>query len=316
MKRTLFTTLLLAGFCLPPMSWANTIKPLNSIAAEANGNIITYGDIERAAKVLRQNGGQNASLEQLLTVAKQNLLERTLMVDAARTQGLQITPAEIDTEITRRANVSKVQPKDIYANAAHLGWSQEQYRLEVAKDLLIERLISGLQESIKITQDDIDKHIAQANKEGKTLPVGEPYPIYTVRRIVVQINKNNTVSSVGKRMALISQSLQQGHDFATLARRYSQEAAAAKGGVVELTDQSEPEKVEVFLHHLQKGQTSIPIQTAHNWQIIQMMDKRTESNPTKIQREAIRRQLLQEEQQKKQKQFMEQLQHDAVMREY
>lgn len=292
------------------------IKPLNSIAAEVNGNIITYGDIERTATILRQNAGSGVSQEQLLTAARQNLLERALLTDAARMQGLKATAAEIDNEIVRRAELAGRDVKSIYAEAARMGWNQAQYRVEVAKDLLIERMMANLEDGIKVSEEDIDRAITQATQEGRSLPATTPYTVYRIRRILLNINQNNTASAVGKRMALIAQAVQQGNDFAALARRYSQEKAAADGGLMEVSGYALPAKIQAFLPQMKNGQAAIPIQTADSWQMVQLVDKREESDLVKMQREAVRRQLLQQERQKAQQQFMGQIQTNAVVREY
>lgn len=317
MKRT-FKILLTAAACAAAFqaACAADIQPLNGIAAEVNGNIITYGDIERTANVIRQNAGGQVAAAQLFQAARQSLLERTLLTDAARTQGLKAEAAEVDTEIARRAKVGNASVEEVYAHAARSGWSKKQYRLEVAKDLLIERMMASLEDGIRIDDNRIDNHIRQAREQGQSLPQGSPYTVYSVQRILLGINKNNTAASVGERMRLIAQAVEQGNDFGALARRYSQDLAAAAGGAQEMTDYSQPEKIEAFLQRLQPGQISIPVQTANDWQMIRMTGKRTESDPVKMQREAVRRLLLQQERQKARQQFIGQLQSNAVVREY
>lgn len=305
---------LMLAMSVPAMA---EIKPLNSVAVEINASIITYGDIERAVRAMRANPANKAIPNaQLAEAAKQQLLERALLVDAAKNQGLKASAAEVDTELNRRAQVGKTSVENIYAQAANMGFSRSAYRLEVAKDLLIERMLAGLQENIKIDDGQIQAYINQAQREGQALPTGSPFTVYQVRRILLNVNDKNTSSAVGERMRLIAQAVRQGSNFGELAQRYSQEAAAANGGVLELTEGHEPEKIEAMLQLLQAGQTSAPIQTAKNWQMLQMIGKRTESNPAKMQREAIYRRLAQQEQQKLQAQFLGQLQQNAVVREY
>ncbi|RRD89117.1 peptidylprolyl isomerase [Conchiformibius steedae] len=312
--KPLFYALLIAA---AGNSAAAEIRTLNSIAAEINGNIITYGDIARTATVMHENAGRaDIPREQVLQAARQSLMERALMVDEARNKQLKTTPAEIDNEITRRANQAGVNTDKIYADAARLGWNREQYRLEVAKDLLIEKVMADLTEGINITPHQIDQYIESAAKENRTLPAGEPYTVYQVRRILIKISKNNTASSVGKRMDLIANAVVQGNDFGALAKRYSQEPAAAQGGLQDLTDHSEAPKVEALLQKLSVGQTAAPVQTAHNWQMLQLVGKRTETDPEKIRREAVRRLLRTQELEKAHQQFVERLQHNAVVREY
>ncbi|UOP04376.1 peptidylprolyl isomerase [Conchiformibius kuhniae] len=313
---TRFVKTLLWSALFAAASAAADIRPLNGIAAEINGNIVTYGEIERMARVMRQNSRTAVPPEQLQQAARQSLFERTLMVDEARNKGLKATTAEIDGEIARRAAVAGTTVQHIYQDAGQFGWSHAQYRLEVAKDLLIEKVMADLEEDIKIDEHQIDQYIQMAQKEGKSLPAGEPYTVYQVQRIIMKMSKNNTATAVGKRMALIAQAVRQGADFGALARRYSQEPAAAQGGTLELTDEREPAKVEALLQQLKPGDTAAPVQTAHNWQFFRLTGKRTETDPVKIRREAVRRLLRKQAQEQAQQQLVERLQHNAVIREY
>lgn len=315
-KLNKLTAIILCATSLQLTYAANVIKPLNSIAAEVNGSIITYGDIERTANLMRQSAGKDVSEQQLIQTARQSLLERALLIDAAKNQGLKVNSAEIDTEIARRAQLAKTTIDNLYTDAAHLGWSKSQYRFEVAKDLLLERITASVEDGIKITDHQIDTYITKAKQDGQILPTGNPYTVYKVRRIVLNINKNNTASSVGERMHLIAQAIQQGANISELARHYSQDISANNDGISEITDRTLPSKAEALLHQLQPNQITIPIQTNTNWQMIQLIEKHTETDPIKMQREAVRIRLLQQAQQQAQQQFIEQLQHNAIVREY
>lgn len=296
---------------------ANEIKPLNGIAMEVNSGIITYSDIERGVRTLRANpSNQGIDDAQIVMAARQQLLERALLADAARAQNLKAGIAEVEDEIRRRAQVKNISVDELYRQQAALGWDATNYRLDVAKDLVLERLLAGIDEGVKIGDEQIDAHIAQVKHSGQALPQGEPYTVYTIRRIIQPIDQNNLREAVAKRINLIYQAVKQGNDFAALARRYSHDVAAANGGVAEVTDFSQSAKIEELLHSLQKGEMAMPVQTAGNWQIIQLLDKRTESDPVKIQREAVRRQLLQQGRNEAHAQFVGQLQQSAVIREF
>lgn len=296
---------------------AADIKPLNGIAAEINASIITYGDVERAVRVLRSNpASKDMTNAQLAAAARQQLIERSLMVDAAKNQGFKVTESEIDRELQRRAAVANTTVAQLYAQAASFGWSKSGYRLNIAKDVLIERLMMSINESVSVNDAQIQAYIAQSQKEGKSLPTGSPFTVYEVRRILININDKNQSNAVGSRMKAIAQAMEQGASFESLAKRYSQDSAAGKGGLQEINEGSEPEKVEAMLKLLQAGQTSAPIQNANNWQMLQMVSKRTETDPAKIQHEAIRQALIKQERDKAYAQFIGQLQQNAVLNEY
>lgn len=296
---------------------AAEIKALNKIAAEVNGNIITYGEIERTARTMAVGSDMTGiKPEQVLLAAKQALVERILLVDAATKEGLRVTETQVNSEINRRAALRKTTAANLIAEAKKLGYSEKTYRLEVAKDLLIDHMQSKIQDGIVVSDSDINTYIDKARKAGETLPQGEPYTVYQIRRILLNVNQNNTDTAVGNRMNQIMAALQQGVDFGELARRFSQESAAANGGVLEVTERSEPKRVENFLTTMNVNEITVPIQTSQNWQIFRLLGKRTENNPEKMQREAIRRLLLQQQQQKAHQQFVGQLQQNMVVREY
>lgn len=296
---------------------AAEIKALNKIAAEVNGNIITYGEIERTARTMAVGSDMTGiKPEQVLLAAKQALVERILLVDAATKEGLRVTETQVNSEINRRAALRKTTAANLIAEAKKLGFSEKTYRLEVAKDLLIDHMQSKIQDGIVVSDSDINTYIDKARKAGETLPQGEPYTVYQIRRILLNVNQNNTDTAVGNRMNQIMAALQQGVDFGELARRFSQESAAANGGVLEVTERSEPKRVENFLTTMNVNEITVPIQTSQNWQIFRLLGKRTENNPEKMQREAIRRLLLQQQQQKAHQQFVGQLQQNMVVREY
>lgn len=311
--KTLTAAILLAS----SFQAAAEIKALNSIAMEVNASIITYGDIERAVRVLRASPtNKDIPNSQLAAAARQQLMERALMVEAAKNAGLKATEAEIDAEIQRRALLAKTTPDALYAQAKSFGLSKKSYRLEVAKDLLSERVMMNVIEDVKVEDGKVLNYIQQAQKEGKTLPAGSPYTVYQVRRILMNINDTHTSKAVGDRIKLLAQAVQQGQDFATLAKRYSQEAAAVNGGLQELSEGLVPAKVEAMMRIVPNGQISAPIQTAKNWQMLYMVSQRTENNPAKMQEHAVRLLLLKQEQQKAQGQFLGSLQHWTVVRQF
>ena len=314
MKRKIVPLILAAAFGIPFQAAQAEIKPLNRIAMEVNSSVITYRDIERTVRELKsRNAGQNIPEEQYVQAAKQRLLERALIADAARQQQLKATPSGIDEELKRRAAQEHTTVENLYKKAQANGYTREAYRLEVAKDVLADYLLSDLNNNVNIS----DAQINEALKSGAALPQGTPYPVYTIRRIILQAGNQANMSAVENRMQQIAQAIQQGSDFATIAKRYSQEAEGANGGLHDnITDYMLPENLENLIHQMQPGQITSPQRVGTSWQIIQLVSSRTENDPAKMQREAVRRQLVQQARQANQTQFLQQLQQNAVVREY
>ena len=310
--------LMLAAAYQAAFAAGDALRPLNSIAVEVNSSIITYGDIARMVKELRANpANKDIPDEQLSQAAKSRLVERTLLADAARQQGLKVPGAAIDAELSRRAQEQKITVDALYQRAAAAGWSRSQYRLETAKDMLIERMFYDIGSSVRVSDGQIRQYIDQARAAGQPLPAAQPYTVYTVRRILLNAESEAQMDGVGPRAAQIAQALAKGSDFAAVARRYSQDSSAANGGLIEgVSDGMLPERVEAVLHSLQPGQMSPPIAAGKSWQIIQLVGSRTESDPAKAQYQAVRSKLAGEARQQALQQFVGQLQQSAVVREY
>lgn len=317
MIRTLRTLTLIAALS-SAFQAAAEIRPLNSIALEVNSEIITYGAIQRTANELKARAGnQDIPQAQLLQAAKEQLLERTLLANAAKMQGLSVSEAQIDTELQRRAAAQKTTVETLYKAAAAHGYNRNAYRLETAKDLLIERQFLDLTDGIQVSEAQINAAAAQMQAAGQALPAGQPYTVYTVRRLILNANSVANMPAVGGRINQIAQAVQQGSDFETIVRRYSQEPQAANGGIHDnITAYSLPHQLETMISEMQPGQITIPIASGTTWQMVQLIGSRTESDPAKMQREALRRLVIQAEQQKVQQQFIGQLQQNAVVREY
>ena len=296
---------------------AAEIKPLNSIAIEINSSIITYRDIERVVREFKSRPGNKDIPEaQLVQAAKNTLVERALLADAARAQDLKATPAGIDAELERRAAAGKTTVQNIYAQAAALGYTREAYRTEVAKDLLITYMLQNLNSNIKITDEQVQAALNELQAKGQ-VPAGEPYTVYTIRRVILNAANQQHMPAVGQRIQQIATAIAQGSDFGAVAQRYSQEVQAANQGLHDnITDMMLPENVEAALHQLQPGQITPPLRAGNSWQIVQLIGARTENDPAKMQREAVRRMLVRQAQERNQAQFMAQLQQMAVVREY
>ena len=118
MNRKIVPLILAAAFGIPFQAAQAEIKLLNRIAMEVNSSVITYRDIERTVRELKsRNAGQNIPEEQFVQAAKQRLLERALIADAARQQKLKATPSGIDEELKRRAAAENTSVENLYKKA-------------------------------------------------------------------------------------------------------------------------------------------------------------------------------------------------------
>lgn len=317
MKQTLRLLTLAAALAASAQSAAE-IRPINGIAAEVNSSIITYGDIQRSINRLKAAPGSKDIPEaQLAQAARAALMERTLLSDAAKAQGMTVSEAQIDAELARRAAEQNTAVDALYQAAAAHGYSRQAFRVETAKDLLIDRQFADINDSVRVTDAQISAVAAQLQAAGQPLPQGVPYTVYTVRRLLLNAGSQANMNAVGKRIGQIAEAVKKGSDFTAIARRYSQEPQAGSGGLHrDISLHALPQNVAAMVEKMQPGQITIPVASGTTWQMVQLVESRTETDPDKIRREALRLAVIQAEQQKAQQQFIGQLQQSAVVREY
>jgi len=104
-----------------------------------------------------------------------------------------------------------------------------------------------------------------------------------VRHILIKTNTLVSDSEAQKRLEGLKYRIEQGHDFAKLARAYSQDTlSAAKGGSLDWLNPGDfvPEFEEV-MDSLSKNQVSKPFKSRYGWHIVQVLARRQHDNTKK-----------------------------------
>jgi peptidyl-prolyl cis-trans isomerase SurA len=150
-------------------------------------------------------------------------------------------------------------------------------------------------------------HIVKVNdyREQRQVVIQE----YSARHIMVEINELVTPPAAMDRITEIKQKLEDGDDFADLAKEYSDDPTSANlgGDMGWFPPEAFGERVAETLRNLQTDQISEPFQTTAGWHIIQLLGNR-ESDRTE---EAIR-----EEARAKIRQQKAELEIDRTLRQF
>jgi len=113
-----------------------------------------------------------------------------------------------------------------------------------------------------------------------------------VRHIVIRTNEIISESEARNRLLGLRERIENGADFAELARLNSQDGAAAKGGDLGWVSPGDtvPE-FERAMNQLQPKQMSQPVRTEFGWHLIQVLDRRDEDMSRDRQRMMVRQAL-------------------------
>lgn len=99
---------------------------------------------------------------------------------------------------------------------------------------------------------------------------------YKARHIMIETNEIVTARDAMEQITTIKQELEDGSDFAELAREYSDDPTSANlgGDMGWFPPDAYGERVQQTLAGMEVGETSEPFQTMSGWHLMQLMDKR------------------------------------------
>jgi parvulin-like peptidyl-prolyl isomerase len=169
------------------------------------------------------------------------------------------------------------------------GATDEQVHQDLRVKVLEDKLYEKVTADVTVTDADIEKYYKD-NKEQYVQPASRQ-----VRHILVK------KKSLADRLY---QQLQNGADFATLAKKYSEDPSGKKeGGKLPLSKGRMGKEFDDVAFALEKKQISRPVKTQYGWHIIQALSAVTKERvtPLKELKPAIRQQLLQQKKQQKMK---------------
>jgi parvulin-like peptidyl-prolyl isomerase len=211
------------------------------------------------------------------------LVQRYRFRAEAEELGVEVSDEDVTKELDeiKRENFAG-DAKEFQAALKREGLTEEQARVEVRDRIIQERLYERVTEDVQVSDQDVRDHYDK-NKEQFSQPASR-----TIRHILV------------KRKARADQlyrQLQDGADFAALARRFSTDRTSAKdGGRIPITKGSTVPEFDKVAFELDTGEISRPVKTQFGWHVITAETDVKEAKPTPFARveKSIRQQLLSE----------------------
>ncbi len=203
-------------------------------AATVNGKAITMEEVERAVK--GQTQGQESKLSQLeLAQARlqvlQSLIQQEVMYQQAEKEKTIPTDDEVTTEFNKWKSASGRSAEEIQKEMEKQGETEATVRDSIKKKLAIDKLIEKVTGKVDAPKDSEIEAFFKGNPEAFVKRKG-----VRLSAIVVDPRKlsedDTTVdeASAALKIKEISNKLNQGLDFATVARENSEDPSAQNGG--------------------------------------------------------------------------------------
>lgn len=116
---------------------------------------------------------------------------------------------------------------------------------------------------------------------------------YHARHILIKTNELVSDTDAKNRLLQLKERIDNGADFAELARQHSEDTSAAKGGDLGwLSPGDTVPEFERAMKQLKPGQTSAPVQSPFGWHLIQVLERR-DHDVTQERQRLLARQALQ-----------------------
>lgn len=149
------------------------------------------------------------------------LIDERLEENAADKAHITVTPEEVDNGIRQVAAQTKLQPKDVVAEAKRQGLTEQDYRDEIRRQVLEGKLIQlRVRGRVRVTEQDARAAYGRWLKE-----VQQQHPV-DLKIIVLQIPPGSTAQTAAAIETLgqeLSMRARRGDDFCELVANYSQD---------------------------------------------------------------------------------------------
>ncbi len=221
---------------------------VNQVAAVVNGKMISMYDVQvSAGPALARAGlsakkaGNSAKAQTIYRETLDNLIVEMLIVSAAEKQGITASSAEVDAEIARVMQQSRVNKAQFEKQLRSEGMTVSDYQRRVYNSILRQKLMGVMVgRKIIVTPDEVRAYY-EANKN-KFVSQAE-----TVLALIVYPNSINPAGYV-------SQIMQNPSKFEEVARQVSEGPNKEKGGLLGPVDLKQmPPQLVTLINKLPVG---------------------------------------------------------------
>jgi peptidyl-prolyl cis-trans isomerase C/foldase protein PrsA len=235
-----------------------------TVIATVNGEVISRDDFERllTREAQAMEGIAPRSPEQIepykLTLLD-TLVEHALLLQAARTAGVSVTPEEVDRRVLA---LSSEYPAGTFDEALEQSQTTRAALARTTREqLIIEKLLTGeVFARVAVTEEQIRRYFDEHVDEFQ-----EPEQVHALQIVVRGLDE-------AKR---IQQQLWQGKKFGDLARRYSLSPDAKVGGDLGFFARGTmPAAFDEVVFKLSPGGTSDVVSTEYGFHLFRVVEKK------------------------------------------
>ncbi len=249
-----------------------------TMAASVNGAVISTAEVEREINNLMMQYRDNVQPQQVdqfrqvvQEQALENLINRTLLLQIAEQENIDLSAAEIDTGVDKIVGRFS-SPEQFEQQLSEQGLSRQDLKDRVAEDLIIEKLLEkNLDGPVVVTGEEI-KSFYNENMDIFNSPEQ-----VRASHILLRISPDESQQSrkqKRKKLADLRAQVQKGADFAQLVRENSQCPSKSSGGDLGFFPRGNMVKpFEESAFSLKAGEVSSIVETQLGFHLIKVTDR-------------------------------------------
>ncbi len=252
---------------------SSTGEFLDSVVAIVNDGIVLRSELENQLSLIISNLEQQGSQLPPIETIRENLLERLILeriqLQRADRYGIRVTDEILNNAIANVASNNNVSFEEFPAVLAQEGISYNDYRSELRQQLTIEQLRQReVISRIAVTESELDSFLV-FQKEQDALNYD-----YNLSHILIPTSSRAGTKEIANKESLIyeiREIINEGGDFAQLAKENSKGQQAASGGNLGWMKGNQlPEIFIKVTSQLQPGELSQPFQTTSGFHLLKL----------------------------------------------
>jgi peptidyl-prolyl cis-trans isomerase SurA len=293
---------------------------VNRVAALVNGDVITMRELERTggsalqdANLMAPGPERDRARAEALRAALDLLIADRLFAQQVTKLGLQVSDAQVDAQIDAIREQNHFDDEQLDEALENQGMSRETFRKRIRDQLQNYAVLSSkLGGRVKVTEQELENYYRshpqefQGDDEVRLRHIFLPFPPGAGPADVQR------VQAAGEQLL---RRLEQGADFAQLAREVSKSPSAQGGGDLGWLKRGSVQKaLEDAAFALKPGQISGLVRAGNGLHILQVVERRRSAGRAFADvKELIRDRLVDEQADSYRTQYVAELRRDAVI---
>jgi peptidyl-prolyl cis-trans isomerase C len=303
------------------LGFAEEKKPSNSIVAVVNGTVIAKEDFSRAVSRVQMQAvkrGTNLNDSMLVEIKKrvlEDLISRELLYQESQKKGIKISEKEVDEKLM---DIKKRLPNQASFESAlkSINFSEATFKTFIRRGMAIEKFIG----------EQFGKEVEIADKETRSyyennLNLFKKPEQVRASHILIKVEPQASESQraeAQKKLEKIQEKMQNGEDFASLAKEFSQGPSNVKGGDLGYFRRGQMVKpFQDAAFALKPGEVSGIVKTRFGYHLIKVVDKKQEGTIPYVEvKDRIAQYLKREKIQKRMGLYVEKLKENAKVERF